>query len=119
MAQGSGKLGKAQKSKGSQKRKAIRKKTVSKGRKSFQPKGLKSDIHLRSELDTTKAINKRNETIVAAKAVGSGTTFFLKDVAEKGNKEMKKQITERNKKQNKHKSAKLSDRLEDQLKKVT
>lgn len=121
MAQGNGKLGKAQKSKGSQKRKVVRKKTsLSKGRKSFQTKkhNLQNNIHIQAERDTTKAINRRNEIIVAAKAVSSGTRFFMKDVSEKGTKEMKKQLDERNKKQTKQKASKLSERLEDQLKKV-
>ena len=127
MTQGSGKLGKAPKSKGSQKRKVVRKKTLlSKGRKSFaQTKKMMShhnnnnNHHSQAEIDTTKAINRRNESVVAAKAVSCGARFFMKDVSEKGTQEMKKQLTERNKKQNKQKASKLSERLEDQLKKIS
>eukprot|EP00522_Entomoneis_paludosa_P006330 CAMPEP_0172448540 /NCGR_PEP_ID=MMETSP1065-20121228/7544_1 /TAXON_ID=265537 /ORGANISM="Amphiprora paludosa, Strain CCMP125" /LENGTH=120 /DNA_ID=CAMNT_0013200081 /DNA_START=75 /DNA_END=437 /DNA_ORIENTATION=+ len=120
MAQGSAKLGKAIKSKGAQKRKAVRKKTLNKGRKQFQAKGAKAaNLRHKIEVDATKEINKRNESVIAAKAVSSGTNFFLKTLSEKGSKEAKKQLSERNKKQEKQKSSKQSGRLEDQLKKIT
>lgn len=119
MVQGGGKLAKSLKSKGAQRRQTVRKKALGKGRKQFRAKKLKTDLHLRSEHDTTKNINKKNEALVAAKAVSSGTNFFLKDMADRGSREFKKQITERNKKQNKQQATRLTDRLQTQLKKVT
>jgi|UPI000581ABB2 hypothetical protein len=115
MAQGSAKLSKPKKSQGSQKRKTVKAKSVSKGRKSFSAKGSKTSS-FKDEIDTSKAINRKNESIVAAKAVSVGTRFFMSDVSEKGTKEMNKQLKERSKKQDK--STKLSDRLRDQLKKL-
>mmetsp|Transcript_27033 Transcript_27033/g.63315 ORF Transcript_27033/g.63315 Transcript_27033/m.63315 type:complete len:119 (+) Transcript_27033:109-465(+) len=116
MAQGSGKLAKAKKSKGAQKRQAVRKKTPGKGRKHYKAKRVHQNVQ--AEEDTTKAINQRNESIVAAKAVSSGTNFFMKNLSEKGNKEMNKQLRHRDKRQDKQKSSKLTDRLEDRLKKI-
>ena len=116
MAQGLAKLSKAKKSGGSQKRKVQKKKTPAKGRKEYHAKKARSAASYRDEKETTKAINKKNEAIVAAKAVSVGTQFFLNDIAEKGTKEMKKQIKERNKKQGK--TTKMSDRLQDQLRKL-
>ena len=115
MAQGLGNLNKAKKSKGSQKRKVVKAKSLTKGRKSFNAKGSKT-TSFKDEKETTKAINRKNESIVAAKAVSVGTRFFLNDVTEKGTREMKSQLRHRNKKQDK--STKLSDRLKDQLKKL-
>ena len=115
MAQGSGKLGKAQKSKGALKRKNHKTKSLSKGRKSFNARGAKTGA-FRDEKETTKTINKKNESIVAAKAVSVGTRFFLTDVAEKGTNQMNAELKQRNKKQDK--STKLSDRLKDQLQKL-
>mmetsp|Transcript_19897 Transcript_19897/g.25624 ORF Transcript_19897/g.25624 Transcript_19897/m.25624 type:complete len:120 (+) Transcript_19897:134-493(+) len=119
MVQGGVKLAKAKKSGGAQRRQVSRKKALNKGQKTFKAKGLASDIRLRDEHDTTKAINRKNESLVAAKAVKTGTNFFLTDMTERGSKQMKKEISDRNKKQNKHKASKLTDRLQDQLKKVT
>jgi len=116
MAQGLAKLSKTKKSGGSQKRKVLKKKTLSKGRKEYRARKTRSAASYRDEKETTKAINKKNEAIVAAKAVSVGTQFFLSDVAEKGKKEMKKQIKERNKKQGK--ATEMSDRLKDQLKRL-
>lgn len=114
MAQGLSKVNKKQKSVGSQKRKVTRKaQSLSKGRKQFHAKGRKANVE---ELDTTKAINRKNEALIAAKAVSNGAKFFLTDVKEKGVQEMKKQIQTRDKKQSK--STKISDRLKDQLHKV-
>jgi len=79
MAQGAHKLGKGKpkKSSGAQRRKAVR--TVKKKRKG----GTKLE-HNKEILATTKAINKKNERIIAAKAMNGGTAFFMKEVAEKG-----------------------------------
>lgn len=114
MAQGLAKLSKSNKSQGSQKRKAVRsKKSIGKGRKHYHSKH-ESD---RVAASTTKAINKKNETLVAAKAVGVGTKFFLSDISEKGTKEMNKQLRERKKKESKS-SATVSDRIRQQLRKL-
>lgn len=117
MAQGSGKLGKSKKSAGGQKKAVKSKKTLHKGRKQFSIKGKKKNsVAVRAELDTTKAINKRNEALVAAKAVSVGTAFFLSDIKEAGQNEIKAQTKQRNKKENK--ASKVSDRLKTQLKKL-
>ena len=77
MAQGNHKLGKAKRSGGSQKRKTV--KSVKKKRK-----GSTTIETNRSIVATTKAINSKNERIVAAKACNAGTNFFLKDISDKG-----------------------------------
>lgn len=126
MAQGNKKLGNRKaavaaalkgKSKGSQKRQAVRaKKELSKGRKIFSPKGVKKEGE-QTNVETTKAINKRNEALVAAKAVSAGSKFFLSDISEKGKREKMKQIQERNKKQRKSHSN-VTEKLKDKLKKL-
>jgi len=118
MAQGSAKLAKKQKSGGAQKRKAVRgKKTVHKGNRDFKPtRGGNKNAAALEDAATTKAINKKNEVAIAAKAVAVGTQFFMSDVASKGEKEMKKQLKERNKKQSKGGGA--ADRLKAQLRKL-
>lgn len=40
--------------------------------------------HNKGIIAATKAINKKNERIIAAKACVGGTHFFLKDIVEKG-----------------------------------
>lgn len=122
MAQGQGKLSKVQKSKGAQKRHAIRKKTVTKGRKIFLKAAAAAEsapvaVDVVEGGAVTKSINKKNERLIAAKAISSGAHFFLKDVAEKGNNEMKKQIQQRNKKQSKQRNR--SERTLEQLKKLS
>ena len=77
MAQGNHKLGKPKKSPGAQKRKVF--KTVKKTKKGSSSVEKNKEI-----LSTTKAINRKNERLVAAKALNSGTTFSLTDIAEKG-----------------------------------
>jgi Protein of unknown function (DUF2462) len=113
MAQGSGKL-KAKKQ--SKKPVAARKKPLSKGRKQFAPKKRATmSVGAQAERETSKTINKRNETIVAAKAVSVGINFFCGDLTEKGSRERQKQVKARDKKQQ---DTKLSDRLKKQLKKI-
>ena len=116
MAQGTKKLTKAKKSGGSQKRQVVKAKALNKGRKSFGVKGRKNNLAAQTDRDTTKAINRKNEALVAAKAVSVGTQFFLHDIKETGAKEVKKQMNARNKKENK--TTKVSDRLKLQLKKL-
>jgi hypothetical protein len=117
MAQGNGKLGKApNKSTGSQKKKVVTKKKLGKGRKEYTTKGRKGE-HARDIKEATKAINKKNEALASAKAVGSGTSFFLNELKEAGKSELKKQHQQRNKKEaNAHK---LTDRIKDQLRKIS
>lgn len=77
MAQGNHKLGKAKKSGGSQRKrggKAVKHKR----------KGSSNIENNKSTIETSKAICKKNERLVAAKALGGGTNFFLKDIAERG-----------------------------------
>jgi hypothetical protein len=114
MAQGSGKLGakKAAKSKGSLKHKVI--KGVAKGRLQKKPRRAhQCDEAIRIQQETTKAINRKNERIIAAKAVSVGTKFFLSDVAEKGTNHIRKQTAERNKRQLKSKTT--TSRMEQQI----
>ena len=116
MAQGTAKLGKARKSGGSQKRKTVRAKALNKGRKSFNVKGRKNNFAAKEEKATSKAINRKNESIIAAKAVSVGTKFFLGEITESGTKEFNSQLKARNKKQDN--ATKVSDRLKAQLKKL-
>mmetsp|Transcript_124541 Transcript_124541/g.186046 ORF Transcript_124541/g.186046 Transcript_124541/m.186046 type:complete len:111 (+) Transcript_124541:78-410(+) len=109
MAQGNHKLGKAKKSRGAAKRKQVN--TVKKTRK-----GNASVERNKSIASVSKAINKKNERLVAAKALNGGTSFFLKDIAQKGNNESKRQNAERDKKQKN--SSKLSGRLQEQINKL-
>ena len=109
MAQGSHKLGKAKKSRGAAKRKQVR--TVKKARK-----GNPSTERNKAIASVSKAINKKNERLIAAKAMNGGTNFSLKDIATKGNNEAKRQTAERDKKQ--RNSAKLTGRLKDQIAKL-
>jgi peptidase E len=116
MAQGNMKSKKpkvAQKSTASIKKKE--QKNLTKGRKNIQAKGKKGII-LNQIAETSKAINKKNESYVAAKAVSAGNTFFLNDVKEKGLKEIEKGNKAR--RQGDKKSNNLSHRLKDQLKKL-
>lgn len=120
MAQGQGKLsakgggGGRRKSKAAQKKQAVKAKTATKNRR----KHFSASRHVASraaEEQTTKAINKKNESLIAAKAVGVGTKFFLGDITEKGSKELERQVKQRDKKQQ---GSKATDRLKDQLKKL-
>lgn len=118
MAQGLAKLSRksAKKSAGAQKRKVVKAKTSTKGTKHFTPKkGNKLD-HFRQQNETSKAISKKNEVTVAAKAVAVGTQFFLKDIAQGGQNEVNKQMRVRSKKEGKASS--MSDRLKGQIKKL-
>jgi hypothetical protein len=115
MAQGNGKLGKANKSAASQKKRSVTKKKLGKGRKEYATKGRKGE-RARDVKEATKAINKKNEALASAKAIGSGTCFFLSELKEAGKSELKKQHQQRNKKEeNAHK---LTDRIKDQLRKL-
>ncbi|KAL7461674.1 hypothetical protein ACHAXS_002085 [Conticribra weissflogii] len=91
------------------------KKQVSKGRKSFAAKGKKA-IAAREETQMTKDINRKNEAAVAARAVGAGNTFYLKDIKEAGKKEIGKKKENLRKKE--CKSVKMSERLKEQLNKL-
>ena len=62
---------------------------------------------------TTKAINKKNETWVAAKAVSGGDRFFANDISEKGKEENKNQRKKLVKKETK--AMKLGDKLKKKL----
>ena len=77
MAQGNHKLGKAKKSPGAQRRKAS--KSIKKTRK-----GNARTERNKAIIETTKAINRKNERLIAAKAMNAGTSFSLTDISEKG-----------------------------------
>ena len=78
MAQGNhNKKSAKQKSGGSIKRKQV--KSIKKKRKGSS--NIEKNRHI---IATTKAINSKNERIVAAKACNNGTQFFLKDITAKG-----------------------------------
>lgn len=136
MAQGNHKLGKAKKSAGAEKRKTV--KTVKKTKK-----GNSSLERNKGVLAATKAINKKNERLIASKALNSGANFSLGDISEKGKflssypstevvilpqtfqrilysfagkHESKRQTADRDKKQNK--PTKLSQRLQVRLNKL-
>ena len=100
---------------GAQKRKAVRNKMAGKGRKHHAPKGRKA-VSSRPDMDTTKAINRKNEALISARAVGDGTRFFLSDVKEAGKKELKTQLQTRDKKEDK--ATKFSDRVKKELTKM-
>jgi len=100
----------AKKSKSNQKQKQ-----VSKGRKAFSAKGRKATL-AKQEAETSKAINRKNEVTVAARAVGAGSNFFLNDIKEAGRKEIGKKNAELRKKESK--SVKMSERLMEQLNKL-
>lgn len=77
MAQGNHKLAKAKKSRGAQKRKTV--KSVKKTKKGNAAVERNTGI-----IATTKAINRKNERFIASKALTAGTSFSLKDIAQKG-----------------------------------
>lgn len=77
MAQGNHKLAKSKKSAGAQKKKGG--KAVK-----LKRKGSAKIVDSRVDIATTKAINRKNERIVAAKALNGGANFSLKDIAERG-----------------------------------
>lgn len=113
MAQGSAKLNKSKKSVGAQRRKTLAKKKLGKGPKQFAAKGKKRQ---QQEEDITRSINRKNEAIASARALGAGNTFFLKDIKEAGKKELDKQVKQRNQRQ--ANAQKLTERLQGQLKKL-
>ncbi len=89
--------------------------TVSKGRKVFKAKGIKA-IQTQEIRNATKAINKKNESLISAKAISAGNTFFLNEIKEKGKKEINKQKQNQMKKEKG--SNKLTSRLKKQLRKM-
>ena len=113
MAQGSAKLSKSKKSAGAQRRKTLAKKKLGKGPKQFAAKGRKKQ---RQEEEITRSINRKNEAIASARALGAGNTFFLNDLKEAGKKELDKQVKQRNQQQ--ENAQKLTDRLQEQLKRL-
>lgn len=119
MAQGgfkSKKSGNSKPGKRPNKKKQQKQKQLGKGRKSFAAKGRKA-TQAKDAIETTKAINSKNETIVAARAVGSGSRFYLNDIKDAGKKEIGRQRTNLKKKETK--SMRMSERLQlklDQLK---
>mmetsp|Transcript_27094 Transcript_27094/g.45158 ORF Transcript_27094/g.45158 Transcript_27094/m.45158 type:complete len:122 (+) Transcript_27094:59-424(+) len=116
MAQGSGKkMSSCKKSGGAVKRKSNKNVNYKGPRKIYKAKGRKS-IEARDDVVTAKAINKKNEAICSAKAMASGTRFYLNDVKAVGKKELSAQEKIRNKKHDHEK--KLTGRLREQLRKL-
>jgi hypothetical protein len=78
----------------------------------------KSSRHpnVKAEHEITKKINRKNEALVAAKAVSVGSRLFLSDIRDKGKNEVKNQARVRNKKESK--ATKASDRIKVQLQKI-
>lgn len=114
MAQGNLKLKGSSKSQGAKKRQTIRAKTLTaKGRKHYSAKSHKASS-IRADQAVSKDIAKKNESLIAAKAISAGNRFFLNDVSEKGKKEQQKQLSERDRKQSK--ATKMSERMKAQLK---
>jgi hypothetical protein len=115
MAQGNGTFGKGRggdkRSGGAKKRQAV------KSGKFAKRKGSTAIENNKGIMAATKAINRKNERIIAAKACTAGTNFFLNDIAAKGKDESRRQAAARNKKEN-NKSHKMSDRLRDQIQKL-
>jgi hypothetical protein len=112
MAQGTlKKLGNKKKapSGGSQKKTAVKAKT------NKRKGGYKIE---NAHVATTKAINKKNERIIAAKATTAGSQFYLKDIATKGKNESQRQTAVRDKKQLSKTNQKISSRLKDQIQKL-
>lgn len=91
------------------------KKKLSKGRKAFAAKGRAATL-AKQETQTSKAINKKNELAVAARAVGAGNTFYLNDIKEAGKKMLAKKKNELRKKEGK--TGKMQERLQEQLNKL-
>eukprot|EP00980_Cylindrotheca_fusiformis_P001522 scaffold346_cov116-Cylindrotheca_fusiformis.AAC.36 len=94
MAQGNHKLARSKKSAGAQKKRGAKAVKIKR-------KGSSAIVDSKAQIATTKAINRKNERIVAAKALNGGTAFYLKDIAERGKSEAKRQTAIRDKKQNK------------------
>jgi Protein of unknown function (DUF2462) len=128
MVQGFGKLKSGKGSSGKNNKKAAKnsKPVIKKGRRNVPTttNNTNSLTYHQAQRDTTKAINKKNEVIVAAKAVASGSRFFLSDVTVKGTNELKKQHQIRSKKElknatknNKNGSA-VTESLKKQLRKL-
>lgn len=93
MAQGQTKVKAKKASQGSQKRKQKVKSKPTKGAKAYKAKGYKAEL-FKSQDKVSKDINKKNEAITGARAISCGGKFFLSDVREKGNNEIKKQKKE-------------------------
>jgi hypothetical protein len=113
MAQGGSKL--KSKPNTSKSKPTHQKKQLSKGRKAFAAKG-RAATFAKQETQTSKAINKKNELAVAARAVGAGGTFYLKDIKEAGKKEIGKNKDKLRKKEGK--VGKMQERLKEQLNKL-
>ncbi len=115
MAQGLKKAGNRKKSAAATKKqqKKVNKK-LSKGRLTFKTKGRKAAV-ANQKIETSKAINKKNEALASSRAVSAGHTFFLKEIKQTGEKEIAK--NHRNQARNEKKND-LSSRLKSQLRKM-
>mmetsp|Transcript_27648 Transcript_27648/g.32721 ORF Transcript_27648/g.32721 Transcript_27648/m.32721 type:complete len:122 (+) Transcript_27648:205-570(+) len=115
MAQGLGKTPKKNKSAASSAK--LSKRKLAKGRMTFATKGRNKVALARQNVATSRAICKKNEKIISAKAITAGNTFFLNDIKEQGKKE--KLRFKRNQTREEKKGVNdLGRRLKDQLKKL-
>jgi len=114
MAQGLGKTPYKKKSAASTQK--LSKRKLAKGRLTFQTKGRNKVALARTNVATSRAICKKNEKIIAAKAITAGNTFFLNDIKEQAKKE--KLRFNRNQAREEKGKNDLGKRLTEQLKKL-
>lgn len=127
MAQGVGKLAKKGKkvtAAPARAKKAVKPAIVSKkGKRFVAPKqnsaaAAASSQHHRQQLEVSKALEKKNEALVGAKAIAAGAKFgLLHDIQEKGQKQLSRQLKDRDKQQQ-PRNAKVTQRLQQQLQKL-
>jgi hypothetical protein len=127
MAQGAAKLarkGKKAAAAPARAKKVVKATIVSKkGRRFVAPKqssaaAAASSQHHRQQMEVSKAIEKKNEALVGAKAIAAGAKFgLLHDIQEKGQTQLSRQLKERDKQQQPRK-AKVTQRLHQQLQKL-
>mmetsp|Transcript_6154 Transcript_6154/g.7751 ORF Transcript_6154/g.7751 Transcript_6154/m.7751 type:complete len:97 (-) Transcript_6154:81-371(-) len=84
--------------------------------KPINPRDGRCQALLNKKTETTKAINEKNQAIISAKVLNSGSKLFLSDIKESGSKELKAQAKEQLKKEGKINN--MSERLKNQLKKL-
>ena len=118
MAQGGAKLKSKPNSKSknrpTQVKQKKKQKQLTKGWKTFAAKGRKATA-AKADIQTSKAINRKNEIAVAARAVGAGDRFALKDLKEAGKKEV---IKNKDALKMRESKSKMSERLKEQLNKL-
>lgn len=119
MVQGNFRGNKSKRSSGASKKQKIKAaKRATKGWKTHKPKGRKA-AEGKSDVSVSKAISKKNELLISAKAISHGSRFFLNDLKENGQKALEKGNKAKLKKEAKdHKKSHVTDRIKEQLKKI-